>query len=84
MGHGDVTVNKKMKILNRIFHDILLKFVNKNDSQIKVNEILKFLIKNVENQEISHKLHDYFTKYQDFCFDIVNKNMLKDFDKFEY
>ena len=30
LGHGDVTVNKKMKLLNRTFHDILLKFINKN------------------------------------------------------
>ena len=28
MGHGDVTVNKKMKDLNQIFHDILLKFID--------------------------------------------------------
>ena len=31
MGHGDVTVNKKMKDLNQIFHDILLKFKDKKD-----------------------------------------------------
>ena len=29
MGHGDVTVNKKMKNLNQIFHDLLLKFLDK-------------------------------------------------------
>ena len=28
MGHGDVTVNKKMKDLNKIFHEILLKFID--------------------------------------------------------
>ena len=30
LGHGDVTVNKKMKILTRIFYDILLK-INKSE-----------------------------------------------------
>ena len=32
MGHGDVTVNKKMKDLNQVFHDILLKFVDEKYS----------------------------------------------------
>ena len=27
MGHGDVTVNKKMKSFNQIFHDLLMKFI---------------------------------------------------------
>ena len=41
MGHGDVTVNKKMKELNRIFHEILLKFIDKN-GKIQPLEICKF------------------------------------------
>ena len=85
MGHGDVTVNKKMKGLNRIFHDLLLKFIDKKDSsKIEINEMMKFLFVSKKNDKISTKLNDYFVKYHNFCFDIVNKNMIKDLDKFEY
>ena len=85
MGHGDVTVNKKMKDLNQVFHDILLKFIDKKYSKkIKINEMMKFLFVTEKNDEISIKLNDYFIKYYNFCFDIINKNMIKDLDKFEY
>jgi len=85
MGHGDVTVNKKMKNFNQIFHDLLLKFLDhKSSNKINVNEILKFLFIFKKNDEISAKLNDYFVKYFNFCFDIINQNMIKDLDKFEY
>ena len=85
MGHGDVTVNKKMKDLNQVFHDILLKFIDKKYSKkIKINEMMKFLFVTEKNDEISIKLNDYFIKYYNFCFDIIHKNMIKDLDKFKY
>ena len=85
IGHGDVTVNKKMKDLNKIFHDLLLKFVNeKKLTKIKTNEITKYLFLSQKDEEISAKLDDYFIKYYNYCFDIINKNMIKDLDKFEY
>ena len=85
MGHGDVTVNKKMKNFNQIFHDLLLKFLDhKTPNKINVNEIIKFLFLLKKNDEISAKLNDYFVKYFNFCFDIINQNMIKDLDKFEY
>ena len=85
MGHGDVTVNKKMKDLNQIFHDLLIKFIDKDKSnKIKINEMTKFLFLTKKNDEISIKLNEYFTKYYNFCFDIINKNMIKDLDKFKY
>ena len=85
IGHGDVTVNKKMKGLNQIFHDLLLKFVSeKKLTKIKTNEMTKYLFVSKKDEEISAKLNDYFLKYYDFCFDIINKNMIKDLDKFEY
>ena len=56
MGHGDVTVNKKMKDLNQIFHDLLIKFIDKDKSnKIKINEMTKFLFLTKKN-EISIKL----------------------------
>ena len=85
IGHGDVTVNKKMKGLNQIFHDLLLKFVSeKKLTKIKTNEMTKYLFVSKKDEEISAKLNDYFLKYYDFCFDIINQNMIKDLDKFEY
>ena len=85
LGHGDVTVNKKMKQLNQIFHDLLLKFKDKeNEKKINITEIIKFLFLKEKNDEISLKLNDYFEKYNNFCFDIVNRNMIKDLEKFKY
>ena len=53
MGHGDVTVNKKMKNLNQIFHDLLLKFLDKNNqNKVNVNEMTKFLFLLNKNEEI--------------------------------
>tara|TARA_B100001057_G_scaffold498126_1_gene604201 strand:- start:932 stop:1429 length:498 start_codon:yes stop_codon:yes gene_type:complete len=85
MGHGDVTVNKKMKNFNQIFHDLLLKFLDyKTPNKINIKEIIKFLFLLKKNDEISIKLSNYFVKYFNFCFDIINQNMIKDLDKFEY
>ena len=85
MGHGDVTVNKKMKNLNQIFHDLLIKFfIKKKTNKIEVKEMTKYLFISQKDEEISIKLNAYFIKYYNFCFDIINKNMLKELDKFEY
>ena len=83
MGHGDVTVNKKMKDLNRIFHDILLKFIDKNE-KIQPIEISKFFFKKEEANKIDDKIKGYFEKYHHFCFDIINKNMIKDIINFKF
>ena len=84
MGHGDVTVNKKMKHLNQIFHDLLLKLIDeKKPDKIQINEMLKFLFITTKNDEISIKLQDYFKKYNNFCFDIINKNMIKEIVNFK-
>ena len=83
IGHGDVTVNKKMKNFNQIFHHLLIKFFDeKKTKKIKIEEIMKFLFIINKNDEISTKLNDYFEKYYNFCFDINNKNMIKELDKF--
>ncbi len=85
MGHGDVTVNKKMKNFNQIFHDLLVKFINEEKTnKININEMMKFLFLIEKNDEKSVKLSNYFVKYFDFCFDIINKNMIKELDKFKY
>ena len=85
LGHGDVTVNKKMKNLNQIFHDLLIKLIDeKKTNKINSQEMMKFLFVTEKNAEISVKLNDYFEKYYNFCFDIINKNMIKDIIKFKF
>ena len=85
IGHGDVTVNKKMKNFNQIFHDLLIKLIDqKKIEKVKINEMMKFLFIAKKNDEIPLKLQDYFVKYYNFCFDIINRNMIKDLDKFKY
>ena len=41
MGFGDVAVNKKMKEMNKIFYDILLKF-NISKKSFELNNVLVF------------------------------------------
>lgn len=85
IGHGDVTVNKKMKQLNQIFHDLLIKFVSKtNRNEINILEMIKYLYMNENKDEIAQKLRNYFQKYNNFCFDIIDKNMIKEIIKFKY
>ena len=36
MGIGDVAVNKKMKLLNKVFYDILIKLDEKKQSKNKI------------------------------------------------
>ena len=83
LGFGDVSVNKKMKDLNKIFHEILLKFIDKHE-KMQPSEICKFFFKKEETDKIDEKIKDYFEKYHHFCFDIINKNMIKDLINFKF
>ena len=72
LGYGDVSVNKKMKILNQIFYDILVKqnqtgnFFDSNDKLIK-----KYFFNNDNDQtENISKLVNYFNNFYNFCFDL--------------
>ena len=79
LGFGDVSVNKKMKDLNKIFYDILIKLSLKND-EFNINEklLIKYFQKLDNNNEKQSKLSLYFTKFYDFCFELSSKNMIKD------
>ena len=37
LGYGDVTVNKNMKSLNKIFYDILLKISSNKEAKFSIN-----------------------------------------------
>ena len=74
-----------MKQLNRIFHDLLVKFISKTDrNKINVLELIKYLYMNDKKDEIAQKLRNYFQKYNNFCFDIIDRNMIQEIVKFKY
>ena len=85
LGQGDVAVNKKMKDLNKIFYDILLKInIKKDGFNISKNLVLKYF---VEFNEANNKKYDlfaeYFVNFYDFCFELSPESMIKDAIKFK-
>ena len=71
LGHGDVSVNKKMKILTKIFYDILLKInIGKNKLFLPNKSIIKKYF--VDQNNISDVFLDEFSQYieyfYNFCF----------------
>ena len=87
LGFGDVSVNKKMKDLNKILYDILLKVLIENDQNIQINEklILKYfkaLDKNENNSNL-HEIKSYFLEFYNFCFELPLDNMIRDAIKFK-
>tara|TARA_Y100001970_G_scaffold262126_1_gene345979 strand:+ start:8381 stop:8875 length:495 start_codon:yes stop_codon:yes gene_type:complete len=85
LGLGDVGVNKKMKDLNKIFYDILLK-INISDKNFKVNKniVLKYFENlNESNNEKYELFIQYFTKFYHFCFELSPETMIKDAIKFK-
>ncbi len=86
LGFGDVAVNKKMKDLNKIFYDILLKIDEKKDNQFSLNE--KLFLKYFNNKSLKQSeldlFKEYFSRFYDFCFDISLNNMVRDAGKFNY
>ena len=84
LGVGDVGVNKKMKDLNKIFYDILLK-LTKNKDEFKINKEL--IIKYFQDFNLNHSKYDlfeeYFKKFYHFCFELPPKTMIKEALKFK-
>lgn len=80
LGFGDVSVNKKMKDLNKILYDMLLKI---KDSKKDVFVLSKSLVvkyfdifsndKTAKYQEFSQ----YFVKFYNFCFELPHNSILK-------
>ena len=82
-GLGDVTVNKKMKDLNKILYDILLKLDNDFD-KTKIFQINKILVikyfpklKDIKSSNFDDFI-EYFRNFFNFCFELSLDNMLKD------
>ena len=90
LGFGDVSVNKKMKDMNKLLYDILLKIDEKdektNDKDIKINQkvVMKYFKElNDTNSESYKKFERYLIDFYNFCFDISLDNMIRDIMKFK-
>ena len=84
LGFGDVSVNKKMKDLNKIFYDILIK-LKTNSNHFEINKILsvkyfKNLKDNVKNWDNFNK---YFSNFYSFCFELDTNSVIKDAKNFK-
>ena len=87
LGFGDVTVNKKMKIFNKILYDILLKINISEDNNFKLNHQLISnyfsVLSNVKDQKYI-EFKKYFDNFYDFCFALPLNNMINNISKFKY
>ena len=87
VGYGDVTVNKNMKFLVKIFYNILLNCENyKNKNLNSKNSFLLdcLTLKNVKNDIKNNDLVNYFDQYEAFCLDLSLDNVLKGDLNFNY
>ena len=87
LGFGDVTVNKKMKVFNKILYDILLKINISKEDDFKLNHQLissYFLVLNNENDQKYLEFKKYFDNFHDFCFALPLNSMIDNISKFEY
>jgi|TARA_B100001057_G_scaffold386389_1_gene393303 cytochrome b pre-mRNA-processing protein 3 len=86
LGYGDVAVNKKMKDLNKILYDILLKINNVENDSFKLNKSLIIKYFNQLNDKDSQKYEDferYLNDFYKFCFELSLENMIREAVKFK-
>ena len=87
LGFGDVSVNKKMKDLNKLLYDILLKLKKITDNRFIINEkLILTYFKELDNiNSVKYKEFDrYFNNFYKFCFELPLHNMIRDLIKFNY
>lgn len=90
LGFGDVSVNKKMKELNQILYDILLKLELKNDKDLKFFKLNPITVKkyfvdvNLDKKSNFNQFESYFRSFFNYCFELSPKNMLEELNKFKY
>ena len=80
IGYGDLTVNKNMKFLVKVFYDILLNCENyeKKNTKNKNLFLIKYLTSNTDKKSANNIiLVEYFDKYQAFCFDLSPDSVSK-------
>ena len=87
LGYGDVSVNKNMKLLVKIFYSILYFCQNysKKDNESKNVFFKQYLQCNIDvNLRNNVNLIEYFNKFQSFCFDLSSDSVLKGELKFKF
>jgi len=83
LGFGDVSVNKKMKDLNKIFYDILIKLkTNSIDFEINKNLSVKYFENLSNNDKNWLNYSKYFTNFYLFCFELDSSSVIKDAKNF--
>ncbi len=87
LGYGDVAVNKKMKDLNKIFYDILLKIENNSAGNFSLNQKLIFrYFKDFDtsDREKYNKFAEYFVSFYNFCFELSVDSMVEEIVNYEF
>ena len=86
LGYGDITVNKKMKGLIKLFYEILIQCSNWKELQIdnKNNLLLNFFSNNYNNKILTNKLVNYFDKFALFIEDMSLNSITKGVFNFVY
>jgi len=87
LGFGDVSVNKKMKDLNKILYDMLLKLKNDKKDTFELNKplIVKyFMIFNDDKTSKYNEFSQYFVKFYNFCFELPHNSVLKSAINFKH
>ena len=81
LGLGDVSVNKKMKDLNKILYDILLKIDESEEDNFIINKKLVLKYFSSLNDQKNSKIDDferYFISFYKFCFELPLENMIRE------
>ncbi len=81
LGFGDVSVNKKMKDLNKLLYDILLKIDKSPKNDFKLNKELVLKYFTTFKDENDPKIVDferYFVEFYKFCFELPIQNMIRE------
>jgi len=86
LGYSDITINKKMKGLIKLFYEILIQCKNWKKLHIdnKNNLLLNFFSNNCSNEILTDKLTNYFDKFSFFIEDISLNSITKGVFNFVY
>ncbi len=86
LGYADVSVNKTMKSLIKLFYEILMECENWKHLQIvnKNKLLLNFFSNNCDNRILTNKLANYFDKFALFIEDIPLNSITKGVFNFVY
>ena len=89
IGFGDISVNKKMKDLNKILYDILLKLQPSVNKEKKINfnyDLISKYFKIFKDKSDPKyiEFEDYFSEFYNYCTKLPLENMTKQAINFNY